>query len=119
MTTNDRVKEIRLILGMNQSEFGKIFGITQAGVSAIEKNIRNVSEKNIQALCDKLCVNEEYLRSGTEPIFLEDADFSFDEYIKEKGLSVFGRNLIKCILEMPTEIQKPLWQYLQDYFSKQ
>ena len=85
----------------------------------IEKNIRNVSEKNIQALCDKLCVNEKYLRYGIEPMFLEDADFSFDEYIKEKGLSVFGRKMVKCIIEMPTEIQKPLWKYLQECLDKE
>lgn len=117
MTINDRVKSVRLSLKMNQTQFGEIFGITQSGVSAIEKNIRNVSERNIRILCDRLCVNEEYLRDGKEPMFLPDSSFSLDEYIKEHGLSRFGRDFVKCIVEMPKDIQEPLMNYLQGYFA--
>lgn len=117
MTINDRVRAVRLALHMNQTEFGEIFGITQSGVSAIEQKVRNMSERNLHMLCDKFCVNEDYLRYGTEPMFLP--DFSLDAYIKEHGLPKFGREFVKCIVEMPKEIQEPLMDYLQGYFAGQ
>ena len=55
---------------MNQSDFGDKIGIGQAGVSAIEKGIRNITDRNIQLICEKFNVNEEWLRTGEGEMFV-------------------------------------------------
>lgn len=68
---HDRIKQIRIALGLNQSDFGNKIGLGQAGVSALEKGIRGVTDRNIQLICEKFNVNEEWLRFGIGDMFLE------------------------------------------------
>ena len=60
---HDRIKEIRISLGLNQSDFGNKIGLGQAGVSALEKGIRGITDRNIQLICEKFNVNEKSDRS--------------------------------------------------------
>lgn len=66
---NERIKLIRLELRLNQSEFGEKIGLGQAGVSAIEKGIRSITDRNIQIICEKFNVSEEWLRTGNGEMF--------------------------------------------------
>lgn len=66
---NERIKEIRNILQLNQSDFANKIGIGQAGLSAIEKGIRNVTDRNIQLICSAFNVNENWLRTGEGEMF--------------------------------------------------
>lgn len=61
---NNRVRQIRDALGMNQSDFGNKIGIGQAGISAMEKGIRSVTERNIRLICERFNVNEVWFRTG-------------------------------------------------------
>ena len=45
MTINERVKELRSFLKMNQSTFGEKIGIAQTYLSQIEKGDRDVTDK--------------------------------------------------------------------------
>lgn len=68
---NNRIRDIRLKLGMNQSEFSSRIGIGQAALSAIEKGIRNITERTIKDICREFTVNEDWLRSGEGEMFEE------------------------------------------------
>ena len=72
-TANARFKEIRKACGRNQEEWGNILGITRPGVSDIESERRNVTEKHIKLLCvepiNGKYINEEYLRTGEGEMF--------------------------------------------------
>lgn len=61
---NERFKEVRKVLGLTQSEFGKSLGISNTAISKIEKGENNVSESNIISICREFGVNEEWLRTG-------------------------------------------------------
>lgn len=67
----DRIKQIRLTLGLTQSDFGSQIGLSQAGISALEKGIRNITDRNIQLICEKFNANEEWLRNGEGEMFLD------------------------------------------------
>ena len=67
---NNRINQVRTSLKMNQSDFGDKIGIGQAGISAIEKGIRNITDRNIQLICEKFNVNEEWLRTGEGEMFV-------------------------------------------------
>lgn len=77
---HDRIKEIRISLGLNQSDFGNKIGLGQAGVSALEKGIRGITDRNIQLICEKFNVNEEWLRNGEGEMFLDVSEE--DEFMK-------------------------------------
>ncbi len=68
---NERIKELRKYLKMNQEDFGKLLGITKSGVSDIESGRRNVTEQHIFMLKSQKNVNESWLRDGTGEMFVE------------------------------------------------
>jgi transcriptional regulator with XRE-family HTH domain len=69
---NRRIKIIRKELDMNQEQFGKILGLSKSGISEIESGRRNVTEQHILMLKNyrKKRINEKWLRTGKEEIFL-------------------------------------------------
>ncbi len=67
---NERIKLLRTNLNLNQSEFANKIGIGQAGLSAIEKGIRSVTDRNVQLICSVFGVNENWLRNGEGDVFL-------------------------------------------------
>lgn len=73
ITTNERIKLLRLALKMNQEEFGRILGLTKSGISSIESGQRSVTEKHIIMLrsCSDFNVNENWLRFGQGDMFDE------------------------------------------------
>ena len=82
---NSRIKKLRLFVGMNQTEFGKIIDASQNYLSNMEKGYRDVTEKIIKIVClqswDGKKVNEEWLRTGEggdDNMFQE--DYLEDEY---------------------------------------
>lgn len=68
---NTRIKKARIHLGYNQSEFASKIGLGQAALSAMEKGIRGITDRNIQIICKEFNVNEEWLRTGEGSMFVE------------------------------------------------
>ena len=68
-TTNERIKELRLALGMSGEKFGSRIGVSRSAVSKIEKGIVKATEQMILAICREFNVNEEWLRNGTGEMF--------------------------------------------------
>lgn len=76
---NSRIKELRKMLKLSQTEFGKIIGLKPSSLSDIENNKTNVSDRIVIGICAKFNVNEEWLRNGTGNIFVEE-DKKFNEF---------------------------------------
>ena len=76
---NERIRILREILNLKQSEFANAIGLTTSSVSDMERNQAPITERTIIAICSKFKVNEEWLRYGKEPIFLE-YDKKHDEF---------------------------------------
>lgn len=70
---NERFKELRKALGLTQSEFGKILGLSTSGVSDIESGRRNVTEQHLIMLSNykKKIINIEWLRTGDGEMFVK------------------------------------------------
>ena len=56
---NSRIKELRLALGLNQTDFGKRIGITQSAVAGYEKGIRIPRDSIIYSICREFNVSKE------------------------------------------------------------
>ena len=70
---NERFKELRKALGLTQSEFGKILGLSTSGVSEIEAGPRKVTEQHLIMLSNykKKIINIEWLRTGDGEMFVK------------------------------------------------
>ncbi len=60
----NRVKELRLTLGLTQEEFGEKIGLKKSGISNIENGTRNLSIRNIKLISKTFNVAETWLISG-------------------------------------------------------
>ena len=69
----ERFKELRKALGLTQSEFGKILGLSTSGVSEIEAGRRKVTEQHLIMLSNykKKIINIEWLRTGDGEMFVK------------------------------------------------
>ena len=66
---NNRLKEARKTLGINQSNFAAKIGMAQSGYSQIETGENALTEQNIKLICLIFDVNETWLRSGEGEMF--------------------------------------------------
>lgn len=66
---NERLKELRSVLGITLEDFGKKVGITRSAVGRLEKGERNLTEQMIISICREFDVSEEWLRIGEGDMF--------------------------------------------------
>lgn len=104
---NNRLKKIRVHFNKTQEEFANSINIkSKAHISALESGKRSITDRIISDVCAEYNVNEEWLRNGIGPIFIEPNTFSLDEYVKQKGATDFELEIIKAFFEMDPEIRK-------------
>lgn len=60
----NRIKEIRKAIGLNQTEFAEKLGIAPNTISSYEGGTRIPSDAIIKSICREFAVNEEWLRTG-------------------------------------------------------
>ncbi len=66
---NERVKELRTVLGLSAEKFGARVGVTRSAISRIENGTVNVTGQMIISICREFNVNEEWLRNGSGEMF--------------------------------------------------
>lgn len=66
----NRLKEIRKVLGFNQTDFAKYLGITQTAYSMIENGNRPLADKYIKVICSTFSVNENWFLTGDGEMFI-------------------------------------------------
>lgn len=66
----DRIKRIRKINGLTQTEFGEKIGVKGNTVTGYETGLRNPSDAIIVSICREFGVNESWLRTGEGEMFL-------------------------------------------------
>ncbi|MCI9273610.1 MAG: helix-turn-helix transcriptional regulator [Clostridiales bacterium] len=65
----NRLKQLRKILKVNQTDFAKQLGLTQTAYSMIENGINPLSDRYIKVICSSYHVSESWLRTGEGDIF--------------------------------------------------
>ena len=67
---NHRIRKLRKLLGLTQSEFADNIGLKQSALSNMEKNGALVTPQSIKSICSVYHVNEEWLLTGNGEIFI-------------------------------------------------
>lgn len=62
---NERIKELRKILNLTQSEFAAKLLLSQNFIAQVESGKKNISERTVADICREFNINEGWLRAGT------------------------------------------------------
>ena len=73
---NERIKELRLELGMSQEEFGNRLGVGRGAITNIELNKVEPKPLFVSLICKTYGVRESWLRTGEGPMYttMDEAD---------------------------------------------
>lgn len=106
----NRVKEVRLSAGLNQTDFGEKIGVAAASVSKIEKGINNPSGQTVELICSKFNICREWLEFGTGEMHPEAP--GWDELVSRvmRGENDFARQTMAAFCAL-SDTQ---WQQLRD-----
>lgn len=119
VTLNVRIKELRKHLGLSQKDFAKKIGISQRSVSWSEQSENNVPDSTIKTICLAFSINEDWLRNGVDPMFVQPDTFSLDEFIKEKGGTELEIDIVKAYFEIDLETRRSLVEHFKNSLAKQ
>ena len=72
---NQRLRELRKALNLNQTEFGNRIGVKQSTITGYETGNRIPLDSVIISICREFNVNENWLRSGDGEMFLPVEDW--------------------------------------------
>lgn len=110
MEIYERIRELRKdYLNLSQAAFGEKLGVNRDVINNIENNRLSRPEQKLslyKLICGKFNVNEEWLLNGTDPMFVQPATFSLDEFAKSKGATPLELEIMKTYFELDPEIRK-------------
>lgn len=105
MKINERIKHLRKNeLKMTQQSFSKRIKLSRSNIGNIETGEVSVTDRVVLSICEEFGVNEDWLRSGTEPIFI---DKSREEEIAEimaetlkSDVSINSERIMKALAKL-------------------
>lgn len=90
----ERIQVLRKSKKLTQAEFGKMFGVTHAHISSIERGRENPSEMFMLFIIEKLDINESWLRTGKGEMYsISNFDTSTDSGNMTK-FEMMNKNLV-------------------------
>lgn len=115
MKIHERIKYLRKnILKLSQEDFSKKLGLSRSNIGNIEVGRINVTDRVVADISKQYNVNEEWLRNGTEPMFIEPNTFSLDEFLKQKNATDIEIDIIKTYFNMPEDLRNGLIDYFRN-----
>lgn len=115
LTINERIRDFRKnVLHMSQSEFAAQLGMKQTSVSTFEKSGGTVTDPTIKALCMAFNLNEDWVRNGAEPMYIQEPTFSLDEFVKQHGGTELELEAMKAYFELDPDIRKMLVKHFKE-----
>ena len=112
---NERIRELRKMLDINQTDFGKKIDVSQRVVSSMETPGGTVTERNFNAICKAFNVNPDWLKHGVGEIFVETREALIQSLVDEFDLSPNEAVLLKTFLELPAEHRKGVLKWAENF----
>lgn len=101
MSTNERIKELRISKKLSQKDFAKSINLSQNHISSIEKGLRDMTTRSLEDVCRVYNVNKDWLVNGEGDMFVN----VLDEFgIKDKEVEEFARMFLELDQETKTYI---------------
>lgn len=67
---NERIKELRKVLGLTLEKFGERLGVGKSVLSQIENGRANLTNQMFKSICREFNVNPEWLKDGIGEMFI-------------------------------------------------
>jgi len=100
---------------MNQTDFAKKIGMKQTSVSSFEKQGATVTEQTLKSICMSVQnLNEDWLRNGNDPMYIQPPTFSLDKFVKEHGGTDLELEAMKAYFELDPDIRKMLVKHFKE-----
>lgn len=115
---NTRFILLRKALKLTQKEMGDAIGISNSGISNIEKGLRNVTEKHIRLLSVAFSINETWLRTGEGEMFVRSSPAPFDALVKELGVTSNEKQLLKVFLSFSPDERAQAISFAQQFAAR-
>ena len=103
MSINQRIKELRKSLKLNQNEFGDKIGLKNSAISKMEQEGSTVIDQNIRLICDTFHIREEWLRTGEEPMMSDEEDAILEAFAKRYDLTPDEQTTARYMLRLSPE----------------
>ena len=116
---NQRIKELRKILGLSQEEFAAQLGLTRGAITNIEHNKTEPKPLLVQLICKEFKVNEIWLRTGVGDPFQkkersQEMTELFADLMNDRSES-FRTRLITALLRFSPD--GPEWAALERIYN--
>lgn len=113
---SERIVELIKSLGIKKTIFARTLNVSQAFVSQLCSGERMPSDRTIADICREFDVSEEWLRTGTGPMFVEKAR---DEELAEFFGHVLARDDFKQrLLAALSRLDESEWAMLEQVARK-
>ena len=109
---NERIRDLRKILGMNQTEFGNKIGLSQRAIASIEQG-SNITERNFNAICKAFSVNPQWLRDGEGEMFVETREALIESVAEEFDLTSDETELIRTFLKLEPKYRTGVLEFVR------
>ncbi len=108
---------MRKLRGLSQKEFAETIGISQRSVSWGEQPGNNVPDNTIKNICMSFGVNEDWLRNGTEPMYIQTPTFSLDDFVRQRGGTDLEIDIMKAYFELESDTRAMLIQHFKEHLT--
>lgn len=115
MTINERIRYFRKdVLKLNQTAFAESIGMKQRGASGMEQDGATVTDRAIKSICMAFNLNEDWLRNGTEPMYIQAPTFSLDNFVRQHGGTELEIDIMKAYFELEPDTRAMLIQHFKE-----
>ena len=111
----DRFRKARKAAGLSQKELADKLCMTQAHISAMEKGIRDITDRTISDICRELGISEPWLRDGDGEMFVSGvvAPSIISDLAQEYDLDDFDQALVSEYLKLDKQTRAAIKSYIR------
>jgi transcriptional regulator with XRE-family HTH domain len=119
LTINERIKKVRKLEKLSQTEFAEKLGVTQPSLSDIEKGKTiNIDERNIKLICTLFNINEKWVKTGEGEMY-SDSGRKLDEMFPEliAKLSDLEKKVVLGFMTLSDKDREIVMKAMQKMFA--
>ena len=114
---NERIKELRIKLGLSQDAFGKRIGVTRGAICLLEKGTNDAAPQTIKSICREFSVNEEWLRTGTGSMYMELSRAELAAKIVGNAMSTDDEFILNTFIALG-QMSPQEWRLVKSFIDK-
>ena len=112
---NERIKELRLKLGLSQDEFGRRLGVTRGAITNIELNKVEPKPLFIDLMCREFNVSETWLRTGDGEMFVSRSRSDAIAQEVNRFMADHPDSFRERLISLLIRLDEKQWEILEQY----